>query len=303
MIFEIDADIVYSRGCAAKIKWFESFATQYMVIRPSKPLYFRLSGEEICAVINDTDDLNTFFSASKKRSPIFTLYHQESDYRNFSSSEEYEKNVPECFTGLNFEEFRSEFLWKKEDILPAWEVLLNQYDDLAIDRDEAYTKGFRFPDQYCEEDILPFEEFKSDYIKSRDFEITEDVLSTDASESNGENLTFIRATGGWASGVWYPDDFLLHRFKNIRSIKVVSKNSTKIKITSLSQIQKIAMTEALENFGDEKELAEHIESQRDRLFNITKMSSKSDSSGCLGLFLIWFLLPLGIGYGIAKWLF
>lgn len=303
MIFEIDADMVYSRGCMAKRKFFKSFSTQYMVIRPSKPLYFRLSGEEICAVIDDTDNLNSFFSPSETRNPLFKLYSRESECRNFSSQKEYEENVPQQFIGLEFEEFRSESFWKEEDILPAWEELLDQYDDLMIDRDQAYAHGYKYPQDYFEDDIPAFEEFKRRYIQSRNFQVIEDALSIGFPRSNDEDLTFVGANGGWASGVWYPDDFLLDGFENIRSIKIVSPNAKTKKATSLSQIKKIATTEALADWGGEEELAESIDLIRDDLFGAVEQTSESIFYGCLSELFWPCIAGFLVAYVIGKWLF
>ena len=298
MIFEIDADMFYSRGCVAKGKFFNSHTTQNIVIRPSKPLFFQLEGrKELLAVIDVADDLISFFSPPYAE--VFTLYSEDSYYREDPSWEEKKEILAERFTGLNFEEFRLEFLWQEEDILPAWERLLDQYNDLTIDRDEAYRDGFHYPDEYLEDDILPFKEFKRQYIQSRDFQVMEDFL-------DNKDLTFIRATGGWASGAWYPDDFRLNGFKKIRSINAISPDATRLKITSLSQIKKMAMTAALENY-DEKELAEYIESERDRRLNVSNLTPKVDFSECVGVFFSYFLLPgligAGIVYGIFQWLF
>ena len=299
MIFEIDADMFYSRGCVAKGKFFNFSTTQNIVIRPSKPLFFKLEGrKELCAVIDDADDLIFFFSPPYAE--VFTLYSEDSYYREDPSWEPGDEIVPERFTGLDFEEFRSEFFWQEKDILQAWERLLDQYDDLTIDRDEAYRDGFHYPDGYCEDYILPFKEFKRQYIQSRDFQVMEDFL-------DNKDLTFIRATGGWASGAWYPDDFRLDGFKKLRSIKAILPDAKKIKITSLSQIKKMAMTAALKNLNDEKELAEYIESERGRRLNVSNLTPKLDSSKCVGVFFSYFLLPglIGAGfvYGIFQWLF
>ncbi len=273
MIFEIDADIIYTQSCQAKYSFRKVNAKNTIVLRPSRPLKFEIPSIYILAHLEGLSDVGTIFDLSGSGDQIAIHYRE---YINSNGSSSYNSiewaDVPSDFFGLDFDIFKSECLWEEHKIVLAWDDLLKGYDDLPIDRQDAYANGYTYPQDYIEEDILPFDQFRKEYISLREFQLTEAYLTSSIDSVVDEDLIFIREAGTRANGIWYPSDYHLKGFKNIRSVKMVVSKLKDNGITTVDKIREEANKEAVALYCDNQELKDDLESIRKKVSQNRKSS-------------------------------
>lgn len=255
MLFEIDADLLYTRPCLAVDGKKKLAAEENLQIQPPTPLKFEINAYIIAAFIDKAIDIDALFE-EEKLGPLlaynYTKYFDGMD----------KDHVVSKFDGLSFSVLFDEDLWSECDIEHDWETFLTDFSEgegLTLDRDQVSRYGHELAEGqtiwseakyscYFEDRIPSFEEYKKVYIRGRYGMVDSTWLKAYSPESVKHSLNHFSDIGGYASGAYYPADYVFSGFLDIRSIKLLDSRSKELRPISLDELKTLARKETIDNF-------------------------------------------------------
>ena len=246
MLFELDADLNYSRPCLASSGLKKLVASQNLLLRPSKPLKMQIDSYALYVVI---EKAQTF----KHLSPIDAFGQSLGRYYYVLKENEEDGDLIET----EFDHVQSYFSGL------AWEDA-HQYETVWTNEMVRESYEHDFPDDYdsdLEGEKPSYDEFKEQLTSDR-YEIIKSWLETIDTDKPLNNLNYVSTYGSYASGVWYPADYVLSAISEIRSLKCTDKKLNPIDVTDFEGLKKAALEDAIDHFGCKDEAAEWIEGFR-----------------------------------------
>ena len=217
MIFSIDADLLYSRKCKAKLGWQSHIANDDLLVRYPEPIEIDIPVGYIAEVLDHIESPNQLFDWHYLGETTSRIY--ETNLDNDQWFYIYDgKYIYPSFNGLNWDDFRYENMWQEEELKGLY--------------DSEYFDEFDYPDG---EPTL--DEYRKSYIKGR-CQILYSWISTECDRLPDPRFHSSKHKGGWASGVWYPDDYTFLGAINIRELNLVEKKTNKKYKATFENIKK-----------------------------------------------------------------
>ena len=219
MIFSIDADLLYSRTCKAKLVWKQHLANEDVLIRYPNSMKIYIPDKYILSVINYIQHPNQLLDWHYLGEITAQIYQDNIEAKGLYDDIYQGNFVHPEFSGLGWEIMRYEEMWHYDDIKASYDSL--EYDE------------FDYPDG-----LPTLQDFKDEYIKDRCCQIIYSWISTKIDRIPDPRFSKPRHQGSWASGAWYPDDFTLLGAINIRELDLVEKKTNKIYKATIENIKK-----------------------------------------------------------------
>lgn len=206
MIFLVDADLLYSRRCKARLGWQRQVANEDLLIHHPEPKEIELPDKYVADMLNFVERPCQLFDWHFLGWETAGVY-KENLGGHMWHKVEMGKYIQPQIIGYLWNDVCDEDLWQEEKLRAMYE----SEDTVDFDCMINYPDG-----------KPSYERFKAEQIKGKS-QIVHHWLSTEVSRIPEPRYKSIEHHGGWASGVWYPDDFEFEGAINIRQISLVDE--------------------------------------------------------------------------------
>ena len=279
MLFEINAELLYTRPCLAKYGSKKMAASQHLLLSAPFPLKMHVDGVVISALIGRAQTIEELFSVKYLGQALSACY--EVEYNDDYDGNDWFNYVQSEFSGLSWGDYhRYETVWDEDIVKQSYQEHVEEEEDEIFDGEKP-----------------TYEQYKEEFTADR-YEIIDEWLVSNRPDIEDHNLIYVSGFGGQASGVWYPADYEFSGMTKIFSVKIISEKSNNAIPITLDELKAMALTEASENFGSEDETliaiqeiqeqveTNHVTSSIMHAQKVLDSERKSKRNFYIGLFII-----------------